>query len=159
MLFRSFISGIYLLPEHQKKWYHLSWLYPGRSDIGFGDSVAVTDQRIEYFNLAIADGHEIGSHLNGHFDGSGWSYSQWVEEFDMFDTILFDTFAEPITRNVQLDLVLEDIQGIRVPLLAKNDHLYRLLGERGYTYDASRVAPMGTHPWKDRNGVWQFPLV
>ncbi len=156
--FTYFISGVYLLPEQQKNLYNLSWESPGKSNINFGDSVTVTDQRMTYVNQAFHAGHEIGSHLNGHFDGGKWTEEQWREEFDFFEKIISNTLPTKIDRNVTPDLTIDDIHGLRSPQLSKNEALYKILAEKNFTYDTSKVAKIGTKPWKDSNGVWQFPL-
>ena len=30
-------------------------------------------ERLEQINLAVAEGHDLGSHACGHFDGKDWS--------------------------------------------------------------------------------------
>lgn len=157
--FTYFISGVYLLPSHQKSLYDLSWESPGRSDINFGDSVETTDKRIGYMNQAIRDGHEIGSHLNGHFEGGSWTEIQWVEEFNFFKDIISNTLPTKIDRNVDLIFDMNDVKGIRSPLLSRNSALYKTLASQNFNYDTSRVVKIGTEPWKDSNGIWQFPLV
>ena len=34
-------------------------------------------RRFAYLNQAIMKGHEIASHLCGHYDGTRWTYGQW----------------------------------------------------------------------------------
>jgi hypothetical protein len=157
--FTYFISGVYFLPKHQKHLYDLSWEYPGSSDISFGDSQHITDKRIGYLNRAFKEGHEIGTHLNGHFSGSNWSKDKWIEEFDYFTNIIFNKLPTKIDRSVEPIFTIEDIKGIRSPLLSKNNNLYETLKEKKFLYDTSKVAKIGTYPWKDENGIWIFPLV
>lgn len=157
--FTYFISGVYLLPSHQKHLYNLSWGYPGKSDIDFGDSIEITDKRIGLMNRAVRDGHEIGSHLNGHFNGSKWSKDQWTEEFDFFKDIISNTLSTKIDRNIEPIFTIDDVKGLRSPLLSTNKALYKTLAEQDFDYDASQVAKIGTQPWKDSDGIWQFPLV
>ncbi len=157
--FTYFISGVYLLPKHQKKLYHLGWLRPGRSDISYGDSLQETDLRIQNMNRAVAEGHEIASHLNGHFDGSKWTKEQWLEEIDTFNKIIDNTLPQKIDRSIKLAINSKDIKGIRTPLLSRNKYLYEALKEREYHYDTSKVNKMGVTPRKDAYGIYQFPLV
>ncbi len=157
--FTYFISGVYLLPKHQKKLYHLGWLHPGRSDISYGDSLQETDLRIKNINRAVAEGHEIASHLNGHFDGTRWTKEQWLEEIDTFNKIIDNTLPQKIDRATKLAISSKDITGIRTPLLSRNKHLYEALREREYQYDTSKINKMGITPKKDNYGIYQFPLV
>jgi hypothetical protein len=157
--FTYFISGVYFLPKENKKTYSLSWRKPGSSGISFGDTKEVTDERIRLVNKAYSSGHEIGSHLNGHFDGSSWTEDQWDEEFDFFSKIMTNDFTPLINRGLDIEVPIEDILGIRSPLLSKNKALYKTLAKKNFSYDTSKVAYAGTQPWKDQNDIWQFPLV
>jgi peptidoglycan/xylan/chitin deacetylase (PgdA/CDA1 family) len=82
-------------------------------------------KRWKYVKQAIQDGHEIGSHLCGHFDGSKWNYSDWVKEFNWFTWAIQD----------HLDY---QIKGIRAPYLGTNADYYKVLKEQGYLYDSSK---------------------
>lgn len=159
LFFTYFLSGVYLLPSDQKNLYALSWMPTGSSDIGFGGSQKTVNARIKNINRALAEGHEIESHLNGHFDASSWTKEQWKEEIDLFNNILDNTLSEKIKRDVSLNIRSKDIIGMRTPLLGKNMALYETLKEMGYSYDTSAVSKIGNIPEKDDFGIWQFPLV
>ncbi len=53
-------------------------------------------RRWAYTQMAINEGHEIGSHLVGHYNGSDWSASRWRQEFDMFDEHARDRLFQPV---------------------------------------------------------------
>lgn len=81
-----FLSGLYLLPESKKSMYRPPNNPVGASDIGY-----LTDghikETLKNVRQAWLDGHEIGTHFNGHFcSGSGsvanWSSAQWHDEID-----------------------------------------------------------------------------
>ena len=66
-----FLSGLYLLPESKKRLYDLPNNPRGASDIGY-----LTDEHIKEtlknVRRAWLEGHEIGTHFNGHFCGDGY---------------------------------------------------------------------------------------
>src|SRR5437660_959684 len=71
--FTVFLSGVYMLtPDHGTD-YHAPHRKPGRSSIGFlpvaPESTPQDTMRRLLLEIdgAVADGHEIGSHFNGHF--------------------------------------------------------------------------------------------
>lgn len=144
--FTFFASGIYFLENKNKKNYQGPGRSQGRSDIGFGGSKNEIIERISYLERAHAEGHEIASHANGHFSGSGWSLEEWKSELSQFEE--FIAIAD-IPKAV----------GFRAPLLETNKFTYEALRDLGYTYDASSVANKNTPPWKDEFGIWHFPLV
>jgi peptidoglycan/xylan/chitin deacetylase (PgdA/CDA1 family) len=158
-----FISGVYFLDPAHAREYQPPGRPAGTSAIGFSDSRASVLQRIAAVNQAVADGHEIASHLNGHWRGGGWSLAQWQQELDQFRHLIFDwtqtnnfTAAE---NPPHLELTVNSIIGLRTPLLSRNDHLYKLLPAAGYRYDSSGVAETPqTWPTKNTAGTWLIPL-
>ncbi|MGW1290542.1 hypothetical protein ACWD4N_44940, partial [Streptomyces sp. NPDC002586] len=87
-----FLSGLYLLPEEKKRLYDPPNNPVGASDIGY-----LTDshlkQTLKYVRQAWLDGHEIGTHFNGHFcEGSGsvanWTPAQWRSEIEQARTFV-----------------------------------------------------------------------
>ena len=66
-----FLSGLYLLPESKKRLYDPPNNPRGASDIGY-----LTDEHIKEtlknVRRAWLEGHEIGTHFNGHFCGDGY---------------------------------------------------------------------------------------
>ncbi|NEE57335.1 hypothetical protein G3M55_73915, partial [Streptomyces sp. SID8455] len=61
-----FLSGLYLLPESKKSLYRPPNNPRGASDIGYLTDGHVKDT-LKYVRQAWLDGHEIGTHFNGHF--------------------------------------------------------------------------------------------
>ena len=84
-----FLSGIYALPEGQRMQYRPPQHPVGASDINFlsTDEVVATMAEVR---AAWLDGHEIGTHFNGHFCGdtgvSRWSPEDWAGEIDQAKT-------------------------------------------------------------------------
>lgn len=153
--FTYFASGPYFTPEAEKR----SYVAPagkgaGRSDIGFGGTLGAVALRYEQLNAAAAEGHEIASHGNGHFDGSKWTYSDWDSEFAQFGKLMFDTSRKGVPASTT---TAGDVVGFRAPLLGISPGLYRVLAERGFSYDTSRTAKADYWPEK-LGGVWNFPL-
>ena len=90
--FTYFISGVYFLTKENSKLYQGPGHLPGQSDIGFGNDNNDLLSRIDQINGALADGDEIGSHLNGHFDGSKWTPEEWEQEFSVFNQLLASVY-------------------------------------------------------------------
>jgi hypothetical protein len=155
--FTFFLSGVYLL-----EWAHHARYRPprhavGASDIGFAEpggdlTVAGTLRGIA---AGYRDGHEIGTHFNGHFCGPAgvarWTAGDWTSELAQFDALLFRGHRLPFDRS--------EIAGARTPCLEGNlAVLDQVLARHGLRYDASRTALLGTWPSR-RAGVWSVPLL
>lgn len=170
--FTFFVSGVYLLDETRRGLYRPPRHDPGASDIGFaqpeGDRPAAEVVRATLRQIAAAhrEGHEIGTHFNGHFcagyAGSvgEWSAADWRRELEQFDRLLFratgnNRLAEP----VRLPFRPADVVGARTPCLEGDlGALYPVLAQRGFRYDSSRVARLGEWP-RLKLGVWSVPLL
>ncbi|MFF3126550.1 hypothetical protein ACFVRD_30525 [Streptomyces sp. NPDC057908] len=158
-----FLSGLYLLPESKKSMYR-----PPNNPIGASDIGYLTDdhikQTLKYVRQAWLDGHEIGTHFNGHFcGGSGsvanWSASQWQSEIDQ--AVSFVTEWRTNTGWADLDPLpfdyRKELVGGRTPCLLGQDNLLPTARKLGWRYDAS--SPGGTQIWpQKRQGVWDLPL-
>jgi hypothetical protein len=147
-----FISGVYFIPNAQKRLYvgpHGNG--PGASDIGFGGQPESITRRYDHVQGARDEGHEIGSHANGHFDGGRWTEADWTSEFEQFDEILFGRPHSPLRFGPEASV------GFRAPLLAHSPGLYKTLAKRGYKYDTSKISAADAWP-KQEDGIWQFPL-
>lgn len=155
--FTYFISGVYLIPKHQKKLYNLSFKGAGVSNIDFGDSVSVTDERVNLINEAFDNGHEIASHLNGHFDGTYWNEEEWKEEISFFNNIVDNTLENKLDRNIKIKISSKDIVGIRTPLLGTNKNLYKVLNKIGFKYDSSKIRSINRKEEK-KGRVVIYPL-
>ncbi|MEU8585694.1 hypothetical protein AB0C59_01575 [Streptomyces sp. NPDC048664] len=159
-----FLSGLYLLPESKKRKYLPPNNAPGASDIGY-----LTDEHIRLtlknVRRAWLEGHEIGTHFNGHFCGEAhgsvkwWTPKQWRSEIEQAKAFVKEwrtntgfTDLEPLPFDYDKELV-----GGRTPCLLGQDNLLPTARELGWRYDAS--SPGGTQVWPvKRQGVWDFPL-
>jgi peptidoglycan/xylan/chitin deacetylase (PgdA/CDA1 family) len=94
-----------------------------------------TDERWEYLNEAIKEGHEIASHLCGHYDGHDWTYEQWMKEFSFFTWV----FEQRKYENYDSFKGMLSIRGVRAPYLSINAAYFRAMHDSGYTYDSSLV--------------------
>lgn len=172
--FTYFISGVYWLTDNNKMLYKGPHHHQGRSDIGFGDDKATLTQRIAEANQAYEEGHEIGSHVNGHFDASDfgnrkkpsyspWTVDDWNNEFRQFFGFVFDVFKnngiKPDSRYSRGYAFNEkEIVGFRAPVLGVSNGLWPSLVQNGFKYDTSKVNYTWYWPKKDKYGIWQFPL-
>ncbi len=168
--FTYFLSGVYFIPEKLKNIYHLEGYRIGRSDIGWGDDFEDIRKRISLVNTAYRNGHELGSHANGHFDGSKWTQTQWEKEFDYFNRFLFPSFdgqypsLDAFQKQLQTSFIFDRsaIKGFRAPLLGHNDAMYKALKNYGFTYETNKVFRQGQEVEKgdshNRGNIWNFPL-
>ncbi|MER8160664.1 hypothetical protein [Streptomyces sp. NPDC094472] len=158
-----FLSGIYCLPESKKSLYRPPNNPVGASDIGY-----LTDEHIKEtlrnVREAWLEGHEIGTHFNGHFcSGSGsvenWTSAQWKSEIDQAMSFVTEwrtntrfTDVEPLPFDYHKELI-----GGRTPCLKGQTNLLPTARELGWRYDAS--SPGGLQVWPSKKqGVWDFPL-
>ena len=154
--FTFFVSGVYLVD-----WAHHDLYAPpenprGASAIGFAPDAAWIAAMRKQIALGFRDGNEIGTHYNGHFCGPGgvgrWTGADWNNELLQFDRFLFGS-------GPKLPFGPSEIVGGRTPCLEGNlDALYPVLAKRGFRYDASHIALLGSWPVK-RDGIWSFPLL
>ncbi|CAD5957898.1 hypothetical protein PCC9214_02983 [Planktothrix tepida] len=155
--FTYFISGVYFVNNEKRNLYTPpGGKGRGRSAIGWGGTPEEINLRLEQLNKAYQEGHEIGSHAVGHFDGSRWSEADWTREFDYFNQFIFNAYK---INNLKGSLAFDvsAIQGFRAPELGQSPGLYKTLKKRRFRYDTSRVAAANYWP-KLENGVWNFPL-
>ncbi|MFJ3235521.1 hypothetical protein [Streptomyces sp. NPDC086787] len=158
-----FLSGLYLLPEAKKRLYDPPNNPRGASDIGYltDDHVKATLTNVR---RAWLEGHEIGTHFNGHFcGGSGsvehWTPQQWRSEIQQAK----DFVKKWRTNSGWTDLPSlpfdydKELVGGRTPCLKGQDNLLPTARELGWRYDAS--SPGGTQTWpRKKKGIWDFPL-
>ncbi|GGV65607.1 hypothetical protein GCM10010277_73030 [Streptomyces longisporoflavus] len=158
-----FLSGLYLLPESKKRMYKPPNNAVGASDIGY-----LTDghikETLKYVRQAWLEGHEIGTHFNGHFcAGSGtvanWTPAQWQSEIDQAMSFV----KEWRTNTGWTDLPSlpfdydKELVGGRTPCLLGQDNLLPTAKKLGWRYDASSSGGLQRWPRK-KTGVWDLPL-
>lgn len=155
-----FLSGPYLYPEDHRANYKPPYHRPGASEIGWGDPSTVL-ARTTVLRQAIAEGHEIGTHANGHFCGKTgigrWTTAQWTAELSAFDQMVRTGPTLAAGKTVAPPFDPATVKGMRTPCLEGNRPAYRrAMVQRGMLYDAS--AP-GYLAWpKKVDGLWNFPL-
>ena len=170
--FTFFVSGVYLLAEDRRNLYHPPEHSAGFSAIGFAQpfdgltAEARVGETLRQIGLAYREGDEIGTHFNGHFCApvpesvGDWSSADWGRELDQFGKLMFDASANnALDPPVALPFGPREVVGERTPCLeGKLSALAPVLAKRGFRYDASAVAPLGTWPYRTRDGLWEFPL-
>ncbi len=133
----------------------------GKSATGFAQTDREIRIRLDHIWNAHLEGHEIASHACGHFDGSDWTKSDWLQEFASFRTALLDGWMVagiPKSEPKQWkDFVVNGIKGFRAPYLAKGDALPDALRSSGFRYDASLVSRSPSLPVMD-HGLPRFGL-
>jgi hypothetical protein len=161
--FTYFISGVYFLTHANKFHYVNPHTKVTASDIGFGGDANDLLARIAQVNASIADGDAIGSHANGHFDGSKWSFSDWNDEFNAFVSLLDNTyFTNKLlptgNQPAQMNIKGDTIKGFRAPYLGRDQAMYDVLAAHHFRYDTSKTSATSYWPQKSAGGVWNFPL-
>jgi peptidoglycan/xylan/chitin deacetylase (PgdA/CDA1 family) len=157
--FTYFINAAYFLTKDNSYLYQGPNQPVGKTNIGFSDREQDIADRVKVFNSAILEGHEVGSHTVGHFNGAHWSYEEWAKEFKSFNRVIADIQKNnPNIRIGQATFDEQSIIGFRAPELAINDNLYRVLKDFGFRYDASNVGRSEDWPHKDINNIWHIPL-
>ncbi|HEV7646818.1 MAG TPA: polysaccharide deacetylase [Actinophytocola sp.] len=154
----GFLSGVYLLPDSRRTEYTAPGHEPGHAAISFGGSEQEVDTRIADLNDAIEQGHEIGTHYNGHFcagdepSGAHWTTAQWSDELEQF----FDFVDDAVTHGLQL--TASSIKGGRTPCQEDNfAALAPALRAHKMAYDTSSTADGVAWP-RHRAGIWEFPV-
>ncbi|MEU1708390.1 hypothetical protein ABZ478_23960 [Streptomyces sp. NPDC005706] len=158
-----FLSGLYLLPESKKRLYEPPNNPRGASDIGYLSDPHVRST-LTNVRRAWLEGHEIGTHFNGHFcAGSGsvgnWTPQQWRSEIRQAKAFV----KEWRTNTGWTDLPSlpfdydKELVGGRTPCLLGQNNLLPTARELGWRYDAS--SPGGRQVWPlKRMGIWDLPL-
>ncbi|QES43136.1 hypothetical protein DEJ49_21015 [Streptomyces venezuelae] len=158
-----FLSGLYLLPESKKRMYRPPNNSVGASDIGYLTDGHIKDT-LKYVREAWLDGHEIGTHFNGHFcAGTGtvanWTPAQWQDEIDQAKSFV----KKWRTNTGWTDLPSlpfdydKELVGGRTPCLLGQDNLLPTAKKLGWRYDAS--SPGGRQRWPQKKmGIWDLPL-
>ncbi|MER6078243.1 hypothetical protein [Streptomyces sp. NPDC001833] len=159
-----FLSGIYTLPESKKDLYRPPQHAVGASAIGYLSDGHIHNT-LQQVRAAWLEGHEIGTHFNGHFCGSdgvrNWSPAEWRSEIDQamdfvtkWKTNTGFTDLEPLPFDYGKELI-----GGRTPCLEGQANLLPTAAALGWKYDAS--SPGGLQIWPGKvqgNRIWDFPL-
>ncbi|MDX2598267.1 MULTISPECIES: polysaccharide deacetylase family protein [Streptomyces] len=159
-----FLSGIYTLPESRKSLYRPPRHAVGASAIGY-----LADRHIhatlQQVRAAWLEGHEIGTHFNGHFCGANgvrdWSPAEWRSEIEQaigfvteWKTNTGFTDLEPLPFDYRKELA-----GGRTPCLEGQAALLPTAAALGWKYDASSPGGLQIWPGKVQGGrLWDFPL-
>ena len=159
--FTYFLSCTFLMNADARKAYQAPGQKKGRSNVGFAQSEGEIRARLDNIWTAHLEGHEIGSHGCGHFDGKDWTKADWSQEFRSFRTTLAGAWkgaglADKEPAEWQ-DFVKGGIQGFRAPYLATGKALTDAEREDGLTYDASLVTKGPMLPRK-QDGMIRFGL-
>ncbi|WP_225850460.1 hypothetical protein [Streptomyces sp. HPF1205] len=158
-----FLSGLYLLPESRKELYHPPNNPVGASAIGYFSDEHIR-ATLEQLRLAWLEGHEIGTHFNGHFcDGYGsvgnWSPADWYSEIEQAKGFVTSWRTntgwhdlDPLPFDYDKELI-----GGRTPCLLGQKQWLPTAAELGFRYDAS--SPGGNQVWPGKkHGLWDLPL-
>jgi peptidoglycan/xylan/chitin deacetylase (PgdA/CDA1 family) len=151
-----FVSGTNFLSDAKRGLYRGPAQPAGAANIAFGGSPQDVRRRVEFINRLHAEGHEIGSHAVGHFDGRHWSVADWVSEFRAYNDLF-----HAVGRNAEADSGFRfpagEIKGFRAPYLSRNPALYQAERAFRFRYDASGVG--SAEAWPEKNAsVWRFNL-
>ncbi|WP_018658535.1 hypothetical protein [Actinomadura flavalba] len=156
-----FLSGLYALPEAGKHHYRPPGRERGASDIGYLRTADVR-RTLAQVRRAWLEGHEIGTHFNGHFCGPGgvgtWTPAQWRSEIRQarwfvknWKTTTGWKSLPPLPFDYDREMV-----GGRTPCLEGSANAREAAREMGFRYDSSGV---GTQVWPGRRaGLWDLPL-
>ncbi|MGP4114126.1 hypothetical protein ACTWP5_24855 [Streptomyces sp. 4N509B] len=159
-----FLSGLYLLPEHEKRRYRPPGNARGASDIGYLSDAHIRETLVLLRRAWLA-GHEIGTHFNGHFcAGPGsvehWSPADWRSEIDQ--AVAFVTEWRTTTGFDDLDPLpfdyTRELVGGRTPCLLGQENLLPTAADLGWRYDASSPGGLQTWPVRTTEGLWDLPL-
>ncbi|TCL74671.1 polysaccharide deacetylase [Rhizobium sp. BK251] len=159
--FTYFLSCTFLMNQDAKKAYQAPHQKRGRSNVGFAQSDDEIRLRLGNIWHAHLEGHDIGSHACGHFDGREWSQADWSHEFATFHVTLTNAW-----KSVDLqapdgwrELVDHGIKGFRAPYLSTSEGDGLIAAEKaaGFGYDASLVTKGPALP-VDRDGIVGFGL-
>jgi len=159
--FIFFVVGTHLLRDDLATLYDPPRRRLGRSDVGFGGTKEEVEQRLEMLRRAYREGHEIAGHANGHWDGSGFSYDEWMSELAQFESFLAQAYILNEIDNpnpAEWRRLTDSVIGFRAPLLANNPAMYDALRDSGYKYDTSQVLKLDPAETYAESGVRIYPL-
>jgi peptidoglycan/xylan/chitin deacetylase (PgdA/CDA1 family) len=159
--FTYFLSCTYLINPADRHAYKAPHQKAGSSATGWAQSVPEIQARLGNIWQAHLEGHDIGSHACGHFDGGAWTKAEWKQEFRAFDQVLLDAWKNNDFGALQpdgwADFVKSDIKGFRAPYLSTGPGLVAALKSKGFAYDASLISK-GPAKVEDEDGLFRFAL-
>lgn len=157
--FTFFVSGTNFLSNDTKTLYKGPYAQPGKANIDFSSSADEIAARNRLINTILQQGHEIGSHAVGHFDGTAWRADDWHSEFESYSR-LFDRVTDNngLDRNASFAIQAKDLRGFRAPYLGITwQQIAPELVKSGFSYDTSDTGEPGDWPSKSM-GIWKFNL-
>lgn len=158
-----FLSGLYLVPEDKRQDYQPPAGRPrGSSDIGFLGPASVR-ATIQGIGEAWVEGHEIGTHFNGHFcgahGGASWKPADWRHEIEearrfvsTWRTITGFTDLPPLPFEFDGECI-----GSRTPCLEGREGLLPVARDLSWRYDSSGTATQ-VWPRQDSYGLWDLSM-
>ncbi|WP_442818272.1 hypothetical protein [Streptomyces sp. NBC_01727] len=157
-----FLTGLYLLPKDQSSLYLPPQHRAGSAAISYPTREHIR-MTLDQLSRAWKDGHEIGSHFNGHFcgkkGGGDWTTQEWTQEIDEFYSFVQNWKTN--TGYKDLDPLpfdpTREVVGGRAPCLEGQKTLLPAMKPFGWRYDASSPGDFQTWPSK-KNGIWDLPL-
>ncbi len=158
-----FLTGIYFLPQEKRSLYRPPRHAPGSSDIGY-PSLQSCHRTIEAIGQCWLEGHEIGTHFNGHFCGrtngvGTWSSADWRQEIN--EVMRFVTQWRTLTGITDLPRLPFDYHreliGARTPCLQGRATLLPVATELGWRYDSSGTRTQ-RWPTQDKHGLWDTSM-
>ena len=159
--FTYFLSCTYLINPAGRHGYKAPRQKAGSSQTGWAQGVPEIQARLGHIWQAHLEGHDIGSHACGHFDGKDWTKAEWKQEFRAFDKALLNAWKNNDYGMLEPDgwaeFVRNDIKGFRAPYLSTGPGLVSALKARGFTYDASLVSK-GPAKVEGDGGLLRFAL-
>ena len=159
-----FLSGLYVMRGADSNRYRPPRNGVGRSDIPFLSDASVR-RTIEGIRASWLEGHEIGTHFNGHFcAGSGsvanWSSADWKDEIEQ--AIWMVTHWRTTTGWSDVPALPFDYRkeliGSRTPCLLGSENLIPTAAKLGWRYDSSTP---GRQVWPhlfEGTSMWNLPL-
>ena len=152
--FTYFVTGANFIADANRNIYQGPRQKRGYATLEFGGSREDVRTRVALANEAYRQGHEIGSHAVGHFDGRTWSPAEWAQELRSFRDALANVGAANGMPDVALTVPLP-VRGFRAPFFYPGPGLYPALKADGFRYDASGSAP--ANEWPERiDGTWRY---
>ncbi len=159
--FTYFLSCTFLMTRAEGgRAYRPSGHKVGASNVGYAQSRDEIATRVRHIWQAHQDGHDIGSHGCGHFDGKDWSEKDWSAEFTAFDAALDNAWKAGGIGAEEPDGwrgMIDGIKGFRAPYLSTSAGLVPAERKAGLSYDASLVTKGPAWPTPE-DGIQRFGL-